>query len=149
MALPTITATGNLAADPELRCTPNGTPVATFTLACNDNRKNDRGEWEQVGTTWLRCTIWQQRAELTAEQLTKGDTVTITGRLKQDDYEKDGVKRTGYQVDVIEVARPLRPGTSRQGAAADGTGTATSNEPWGRPSGLQTGTQPLAQRPPF
>ncbi|MFE7315645.1 single-stranded DNA-binding protein [Streptomyces sp. NPDC057555] len=149
MALPVITATGNMAVDPELRCTPKGTAVVTFTLACNDNRKNDRGEWEQVGTIWLRCTIWQQRAELTAEQLTKGDTVTITGRLRQDDYEKDGVKRTAYQVDVTEVARPLRPGASRQGAASGRTGTGTSNEPWGRPSGPQTGTQLPAQRPPF
>ncbi|ANZ17472.1 single-stranded DNA-binding protein [Streptomyces noursei] len=143
MALPTITATGNLAADPELRSTANGTAVATFTVACNDNRKNDRGEWEQVGTTWLRCTAWQQRAELVAEQLTKGDTVTITGRLKQDDYEKDGAKHTAYQVDVIEVARPIRPGGSRRSGAAGRTGLSTSSEPWGGPSA------PHTQQPPF
>ena len=79
-----ITLVGNLTADPELRFTQSGVPVAGFTVASTP-RVFDRasGEWKDGDALFLRCTLWRQPAENVAETLTKGARVIVTGRLKQ------------------------------------------------------------------
>ncbi|WP_370421974.1 single-stranded DNA-binding protein [Streptomyces sp. QH1-20] len=120
-----LTATGNLAADPVLRFTPSGSAVASFTVACNDRRKNPAtNEWETTGTLWLRCTAWDRIAETAADQLTKGHAVTVTGRLKPDDYEKDGIKHTGFQLHITNLAVPLRTTSPTKGRNASSQATA-------------------------
>ena len=72
----TITVVGNLTADPDLRFTASGVAVAGFTVASTP-RVFDRqsGEWKDGDTLFLRCTLWRQPAENTAETLTKGTRV--------------------------------------------------------------------------
>lgn len=108
MPLPAITLTGNLTADPELRFTPSGKPLAKLTIACNDRRKNEAGDWVDGDTTFLDVTSWRN-AEGIAEQLKKGDAVVVTGQLKSRTYEtKEGDKRRAFEVDAANVAKVLR-----------------------------------------
>ena len=73
-----ITVVGNLTGDPELRFTPNGAAVASFTVASTprtfDRQSND---WKDGETLFLRCSVWRQAAENVAESLTKGARVIV------------------------------------------------------------------------
>ena len=110
----TITVVGNLTADPDLRFTASGVAVAGFTVASTP-RVFDRasGEWKDGDTLFLRCTLWRQPAENTAETLTKGTRVIVTGRLKQRTYDtRDGEKRTVTEIDVDDIGPSLRYATA-------------------------------------
>ncbi len=111
----TITLAGNLTADPDLRYTPAGVAVAAFTVAAS-RRVYDpgAGEWKDGDTLFLRCSVWRHLAEHTAESLTKGTRVVVTGRLRQRDYETpEGDKRTVYEVDADDVGPSLRFATAK------------------------------------
>ncbi|MBI2762857.1 MAG: single-stranded DNA-binding protein [Chloroflexi bacterium] len=99
MALCKIQIIGNLGRDPELRYTPNGRPVATFSVAVNQATKNQQsGEWVEA-TDWFRVSVWGDRAERAAENLRKGSRVFVDGRFRTREYEtSDG--RKGMSLDV-------------------------------------------------
>lgn len=99
MALCKIQIIGNLGRDPELRYTPNGRPVATFSVAVNQATKNQQtGEWIEA-TDWFRVSVWGDRAERAAESLRKGSRVFVDGRFRTREYEtSDG--RKGMSMDV-------------------------------------------------
>ena len=84
----TLTITGNLTADPELRFTGTGTAVVAFTVAAS-RRVYDQatGQWQDGDTLFLRCSAWRELADHAAESLSKGTRVIVTGRLKQRSYE--------------------------------------------------------------
>lgn len=104
-----ITIVGNLTADPNLRFTANGAAVVDFTVASTP-RSFDRqsGQWRDGETLFLRCTAWRDYAENVADSLTKGMRVVVQGRLTQSNYERDGQKRTSYEIQVDEVGPSLR-----------------------------------------
>jgi single-strand DNA-binding protein len=110
----TITIIGNLTADPELRFTPSGVAVASFTIASTP-RTFDKAtnEWKDGETLFMRCSIWREAAENVAESLTRGTRVIVTGRLKSRSYEKDGQQRTAYELDVEEVGPSLKYATAK------------------------------------
>jgi single-strand DNA-binding protein len=110
-----ITIIGNLTADPELRFTPSGAAVASFTVASTP-RTFDRqtGEWKDGDTLYLRCSIWREAAENVAESLTKGTRVIVQGRLVQRSFEtREGEKRTVVEMQVDEVGPSLRHATAK------------------------------------
>ena len=110
-----ITVVGNLVADPELRWAPNGAAVASFTVASTP-RTFDRqtNEWTDGEALFLRCSVWKEAAENVAESLTKGMRVIVQGRLKARSYEdRDGNKRTSWELDVDEVGPALRFATAK------------------------------------
>ncbi len=111
----TITSTGNLVEDPELRFTPSGQPVARFRIASTPRyRDNATGEWKDGDTLFLTCQVWRQAAENVAESLQKGMRAIVTGRLRQRTYEtKEGEKRTVYELQADEVGVSLRSATAR------------------------------------
>src|SRR6476661_9039722 len=138
-----ITVVGNLTADPELRFTPSGAAVASFTIASTP-RTFDRNsnEWKDGEALFLRCSIWRQAAENVAESLTRGMRVIASGRLKQRSFEtREGEKRTVIELDVEEVGPSLRyaaakvnktqRGSSGGGFGSGGSGGAPSDDPWG------------------
>ena len=88
---------GNLTKDVEVRNTPSGTPVADVGVAVNEHRKNQAGESVQE-TTFVDATFWGRTAEIAAEYLSKGSPVLIEGRLKLDQWEADGQKRSKLKV---------------------------------------------------
>jgi single-strand DNA-binding protein len=125
MPLPTITAVGNLVRDPELRFTNSGKGVVNFTVACNDRKKNEAGEWVDGDTTYLDAVSWFA-AEQIADELKKGQRVIVTGSLKQRNYEtKDGEKRTAYEINADSVAPVIRDGQSAPRPA-----TTPASDPW-------------------
>jgi single-strand DNA-binding protein len=122
-----ITVIGNLTNDPELRFTPNGAAVASFTVASTP-RTFDRqsNEWKDGDTLFLRCTVWRQAAENVAESLHKGTRVVVQGRLKQRSFEtREGEKRTVVELEADEVGVSLRSATakvSKSGRSSTGGG---------------------------
>lgn len=90
---------GNLGKDPDFNVTPDGTPVAKFSLAVSRNSKNRNGERVKE-TEWFNIVAWRQLAEICEKYLHKGSKVYIEGRLSQRKYtDKEGIQRTA--VDVI------------------------------------------------
>ena len=79
----TVTVIGNLTNDPELRFTPSGAAVASFTVA-SSSRVLDKttNEWKDGEAVFMRCSVWRQYAENVAESLTKGTRVIVSGRLR-------------------------------------------------------------------
>jgi single-strand DNA-binding protein len=130
-----LTIVGNLTADPELRFAPNGNAVANFTVASTPRyRDQQSGEWKDGDTLFLRCNIWRQAAENASESLERGMRIIVQGRLKQRSYEKDGQKRTVYEVEVDEVGPSLKNATAkvnktqRQGGGGGGFGQQPGNQ---------------------
>jgi single-strand DNA-binding protein len=145
-----ITVVGNLVDDPELRFTPSGAAVAKFRVASTprifDKQTN---EWKDGEGLFLTCSVWRQAAENVAESLQRGMRVVVQGRLKQRSYEdREGVKRTVYELDVEEVGPSLKTATAKvtkttgrggQGGYSGG-GQQQGGGNWGgTPSGGQQG----------
>lgn len=94
-----VTLIGNLGSDPELRFTPSQKPVANFSLATNEYRKDDKGE-RHDHTEWHRIVVWGQQAEACQKFLHKGSQVAILGRLQSSKWTgKDGQHR--QNVDIV------------------------------------------------
>jgi single-strand DNA-binding protein len=88
---------GRLTRDPELRYIPSGMAVSEVGIAVSDKRKNAKGEWVEE-TTFVDVTIWGRTAEVVNEYLSKGSPIFIEGRLKLDQWETDGQKRSKLRV---------------------------------------------------
>jgi single-strand DNA-binding protein len=137
-----ITVVGNLTADPELRFTPSGAAVASFTIASTP-RTFDRNtnEWKDGEALFLRCSIWRQAAENAAESLQRGMRVVAQGRLKQRSFEtREGEKRTVVEMDVDEIGPSLRYATAKVNRTQRGSSTSggfgasaggVADDPWG------------------
>ena len=138
-----VTIVGNLTGDPELRFTPSGAAVASFTVASTP-RVLDKAtnEWKDGEALFMRCSVWRQYAENVAESLTKGMRVVVTGRLKQRSYEtREGEKRTVVEMEVDEVGPSLKYATAKVNKVQRGGGgfggdsggagsSASSDDPW-------------------
>jgi single-strand DNA-binding protein len=148
-----ITVCGNVVADPELRYTQTGQPVASFRVASTprylDKASN---EWKDGDSLFLTCNAWRQMAENAAESLQRGMRVIVTGRLRQRSYEtREGEKRTVYEVEVDDVGPSLRNATAKVSRAARTTAPAAASagtrsggagdEPWA--------AQGSSDEPPF
>jgi single-strand DNA-binding protein len=97
---------GNLTRDVELKYLQSGSAVTEIGLAVNDRRKNQQtGEWVD-DPVFVDVTLWGRTAEIASEYLSKGSSVLIEGRLKYDQWEKDGQKRSKLRV-VGEVMQML------------------------------------------
>src|SRR4051812_20268218 len=103
MSFNKVILVGNLGRDPELRYTPQGTPVCSFTLATNERRKDKAGEMQDQ-TTWFRITLWGRQAETASQYLTKGRPVYIEGRLRVEEWtDRDGKARYTLEVHATEM----------------------------------------------
>lgn len=119
--------TGNLTRDAELRSTGGGLSVANFAVAVNERVKNNStGEWEDRAN-YIDCTMFGRRAEALAQYMTKGTKVTIEGKLRWSQWEKNGEKRSKVEVVVDEVElmaargekRAAEPSAAHQGGVYD------------------------------
>jgi single-strand DNA-binding protein len=93
---------GNLTRDPELRQTPNGQSVTSFSLALNRSYKDASGEWKE-STDYVDCVAWAALAERISQYLAKGRRVLVQGRLQSRSWEQDGQKRSKLEVLVNDV----------------------------------------------
>lgn len=141
----TLTICGNTTGPAELRFTPSGSPVATFTVASTP-RTFDRNsnQWVDGDTLFLRCSAWREMAENVAETLTdKGMRIIVTGRLKQRSYEKDNQKRTVIEMEVDEVGPSLRYATAKVARTQrkDNAGGNQQGGQWGNQGGQSNNSQ--------
>ena len=91
---------GNLGKDPEVKFTPQGTPVAKITLATNERFKGKDGQW-QDRTEWHNVVLWQRLAEIAGEYLKKGGKVYIEGRLHSDSWDDKETGQKKYKTEII------------------------------------------------
>ena len=117
---------GNLTRDVELKYTQGGLAVTDVTLAVNDRRKSQSGEWIEE-TTFVDVTLWGRTAEVAGEYLSKGSPAFIEGRLKLDQWETDGQKRSKLRV-VGERLQLLPRGTGGGGGGQRGGGRDESED---------------------
>jgi len=110
----TITITGNLTRDPELRFTPSGQATTSFGIAVNRRWLNrDDNTWEE-STSFFDVVAWRELAENATESLARGTRVTVTGRLEQRSWETpEGQKRSKVEVVADDVATSLRWATAK------------------------------------
>jgi single-strand DNA-binding protein len=136
-----LTVVGNLTSDPELRFTPSGAAVASFTVASTP-RSFDKATnaWKDQDALFMRCTVWRQAAESVAESLTRGARVIVTGRLVQRSFDtREGEKRTVIELLVDEVGPSLKYATAKVNKVSrssdsgfgGGSSSAPADDPWG------------------
>jgi single-strand DNA-binding protein len=103
MSFNKVILVGNLGRDPELRYTPQGTPVCNFSIATNERRKDKNGEMQDT-TTWFKVTLWNRQAETAAQYLQKGRPVYIEGRLRVEEWtDRDGKLRHTLEVHATDM----------------------------------------------
>lgn len=161
-----VTVIGNTTKDPELKYTASGVAMVKFTVASTPRTYDKQsGAWRDGETLFLPVTVWRQQAEHVAESVVQGCRVVVQGRLSQRSYEdRDGVKRTVYELEADEVAVSLRSATAKvtkAGGSGSGrqqfeetrrqTSVEARQDPWGSDV---PGTRPAAgawggDEPPF
>lgn len=119
---------GNLTRDPELRTTPNGQSVCSFSLALNRSYKNASGDWQEA-TDYIDIVAWGALGERVAQYMSKGRPALVNGRLQSRSWEQDGQKRSKVEVvaqDVTFLGGPSGGGSTS--APADDSAPAASTE---------------------
>jgi single-strand DNA-binding protein len=119
---------GNLGKDPEIQSGQSGALYARFSVASTERiRDKQTNEWSDGDTSWWNCTAFGNTAEMIAETLTKGDPVTLDGKVKIRSYESNGETRQSVDVTVdsigLDLSRAKRKGSSSRQAPAFDPGT--------------------------
>jgi single-strand DNA-binding protein len=126
MSFNKIILVGNLGKDPELRYTPQGKAVCSFTMATNEKRRDKSGELQDV-TTWFKITLWGQQAENASKYLTKGRPVYIEGRLRLEEWT-DRENNTRYTMDVQATDMQFISSGREEGGGYSGGGGGQSDD---------------------
>lgn len=125
MSFNKIIVVGNLGRDPELRYTPQGSAVCSFSMATSEKKRDKAGDMQDV-TTWFKITLWSKQAELASKYLTKGSSVYIEGRLRVEEWtDKEGKVRTSLEVNGSEMQ--FLSGGSRSDESGSDYGRADDN----------------------
>ena len=111
---------GNLTRDIELRHTPKGTAVAQFGMAINRSWKGEDGQKHEE-VTFVDCNAFGRQAETLQKHVRKGDPLFVQGRLRREEWEKDGVKKSATRIVVEEFQFIGRRGTEAKPESAAGT----------------------------
>ncbi len=132
-----ITILGNLIADPELRFTPNGKALATFTVVSSKSTKNDDGTWNNTDSTFWSVKAWGKTAENVAETITKGMSVIVVGTAVQEEWndKATGEKRSKIAITAWNVGPDLKRhiatvSTSNSYSNASVTASTPAADPW-------------------
>jgi len=91
---------GNLGRDPEVRSTPSGQPVASFTLATNRRWKDKSGQ-RQEQTEWHQIVVWGKQAEIAGQYLTKGKQIFLEGRLQTRSWDDRQTGEKKYRTEIV------------------------------------------------
>src|ERR1700689_807156 len=129
---------GNLGKDPEIKYTPQGTPVAKLTIATNERYKDKAGEGKDR-TEWHNVVLGQRLAEIAGEYLKKGGKVYIEGRLQTRSWDDKQTNKKKYMTEVVASdlvllgGRGEGAGSGDRGAAAAGGNNCDQRAPEGEP----------------
>jgi single-strand DNA-binding protein len=130
-----VVLVGRLTKDPDLRYTPNGVPVATFTLAVNRPFTSQGGERE---ADFINCVVWRKPAENVANFLKKGSLAGVDGRIQTRNYEGSDGKRvyvTEIQAESVQFLEPKNSGGGSQGGGSSYQGGGNQNNNQGNNQG--------------
>jgi single-strand DNA-binding protein len=119
---------GNLGADPEMRYTADGTAVCNFRIATTEKFKDRQGNMQER-TEWHKVVAWRKLAEICGQYLAKGKQVYIEGRIRNESWEKDGVKQYSYKIEADNMVMLGGPGGRGQDREPE------PEPPFGRPEG--------------
>jgi len=119
---------GNLTRDPELRQTPNGQNVCSFSLALNRSYKGSNGEWQDA-TDYVDIVAWGPLGERVAQYLSKGRPCLVNGRLQSRSWEQDGQKRSKLEVVAQDVTFLGGPGDGGSNGGGNSGGSSSSSKP--------------------
>jgi len=119
-----IAIIGYLGRDPELRYTPEGTPVCNFSVATTEKRKDKSGDLQDV-TTWFQVALFGRRAEVAKEYLSKGSHVWLEGSLALNQWtDNEGATRASLEVRATDIR--FLSSSAEKASAATATAAATS-----------------------
>jgi single-strand DNA-binding protein len=119
---------GNLGRDPDMRYTPSGIPVATFSVATSDEWKDKDTGSKQERTEWHRIVAWRGLAEVCGKYLRKGSQVYIEGKIQTRSWDdRDGVKR--YTTEIVAQNMQMLGSPARQGRAEGAEEAYRTDEP--------------------
>jgi single-strand DNA-binding protein len=127
---------GNLGADPETRYTPTGTAITTIRIATSESWKDKQTGEQQERTEWHRVKFFGRLAEIAGEYLKKGGQVYVEGRLRTEEYEKEGIKR--WSTDIVADEMQML-GSKGGGAGGEGGGSGGERRERGPARGPQSG----------
>jgi single-strand DNA-binding protein len=116
---------GNLTRDPELRQTPTGQSVCSFSLALNRAYKDQSGEWQEA-TDFIDCVAWGPLGERVSQYLSKGRRALVQGRLQSRSWEQEGQKRSKVEVLANDVTFLDGRGEGDGGQGSQGQGSGSS-----------------------
>lgn len=103
MSFNKIIVLGNLTRDPELKYTPQGTPVCTLNLASNEKERDPKTKEQVDRATFFKATAWGQKAEVIAKHFEKGSEIYLEGRFKPEEWtDREGQKRTTFGIQVSD-----------------------------------------------
>ncbi|HEY5055230.1 MAG TPA: single-stranded DNA-binding protein [Acidobacteriaceae bacterium] len=126
---------GNVGKDPEIRSTPSGTTVATFSLATADRRKDAQGNWSD-STEWHNLVAFQRTAEIVRDYVKKGTQLFIEGKIQTRSWDdkESGQKKYRTEILVNELSLLGKPGGGGEGGGGGGySRSSSSNSSAGSP----------------
>jgi single-strand DNA-binding protein len=123
MALPTITAQGNLVFEPDFQVTASGISRCKLRIACNERKKADNGTWSDGDTSYFDVVLWRGLAEAAADSFKKGQPILVVGKVRVSKYEdKNGVERTAVEITADEIAAVVKANKAKE--------TTPESDPW-------------------
>jgi single-strand DNA-binding protein len=122
-----VTLLGRLTRDPELRQTPNGASVASFSMALNRSYKDSAGEWQEQ-TDFIDCVAWGPLAERLEKMVKRGQRLLVNGRLSQRSWEQDGQKRSKVEVVISDMTLIEAAGDASNDLGDSSFGGSSSDE---------------------
>jgi single-strand DNA-binding protein len=123
MALPTITAQGNLVFDPDFTVTASGISRCKLRIACNERRKNQDNTWSDGETSFFDVVLWRGLAEAAGDAFKKGQPILVVGKVRVSKYEdKNGVERTAVEITADEIAAVVKANKAKE--------TTPESDPW-------------------
>jgi single-strand DNA-binding protein len=106
-----VTVVGNVVSEPQMRATSSGKVFLSFRIASTERRfLREPGAWRDGETFFLGVTAWRALAENAANSLGKGDPVIVRGRLRAVEWEREGLRRTAFEVEAYEIGHDLSRG---------------------------------------
>ena len=137
---------GNLGKDPEIKYTPQGKPVAKFSLATNERYKDKDGNW-QDRTEWHNIVLWERLAEIAGEYLKKGGKVYIEGRIRTDSWDDKQTGQKKYMTNIVGNDLVLLSGRGEGGGGEYAGGTRGVSTPRAATTSTRARPQPSTPQP--
>ena len=145
----TMSIKGRAGSDGELRFTPSGVAACSFSVADTPRKKDQSGNWVDAGPTlWQRVQVWGPEAEKAAEEVRKGSLVTVSGRVKADEWQDKQTGETRKSTTLVADVVYVHPPKDQQGGPRVQQNQAQP-DPWGSQPGQQQGFGQADDSPPF